>query len=471
MSDNDILNDILAHTDKGKLGKFIMEYAQDNEDFRAVFMEKCAPKPNSGSTRNKPEEDYVKIIQKAFANTDTKGKGRYRNDYDDIGFDAEDVREKLEPLLEKARFYCRYDNNEEAIRIAQNLIDTIPDYWDENFDDEGDVQVIYDEAIDLLEEMLNENLSDERKEFIFSWYEKVIGDKKHKYVGLNTSLEVLEDYFASDAVGGFGRVLRIIEQRIASSDDYDIGRAVLDKIELLDEHHRLKDVDQTIEQYLYYPDVRSIKLKRLMAANRYDDAIRLLEEGIAIARKKQAIGTVNAWRKELLSVYTQLNNHEKMVEITKALFVEGTEQRACYQSLKKITSKEEWHEMLVWILHHLPDSGFYNMTELKADIFVEHAMWDELWQLCRKGSIGIIRKYEKYLRPSYEKAIFSIYHQYVQQQAGITDKEAYKKVANTLNWMVMFEDGPAVVRQLVNQYRQMYKRRSYMMKELDRVNV
>jgi tetratricopeptide (TPR) repeat protein len=474
MSDNnDILNDMLAHTDKDKLNQFIREYASDNEDFLAVFMERFSPKPKSSATRKQPEEDYVKIIQKAFAGTENRRKSRYgyRNDFEDFGFDAEVVRVKLEPLLEKARFYSRHDNKEEAIRIAQKLIDTIPDYWDENFDYEGDVQVVYDEAIDLLEEMLKEKLSDEQKELIFSWYEKVIGDKKHAYVGLNTSLEALELYFASDAVGGFDRVLRIIDQRIAGSDEYDTERAVLDKIYLLVEHDRKEDAEQTIEQYLYNPGVRSIKLSRLMEAGLYDDAIRLLEEGIGIARKKQAIGTVNMWRKELLSVYTQLNNHEKMVEITKALFVEGSEQRACYQSLKKMTPKEAWPDMLVWILHQLTDRGFYNTNELKADIFVEHAMWDELWQLCRKGSIGLVRKYEKYLCPRYEKEVFTFYHQYVQQQATITDKEAYKRVADTLNRMILFDGGSPVVRLLVNQYRQTYKRRIYMMKELDRVNV
>ncbi|QRX64163.1 hypothetical protein JS578_02570 [Dysgonomonadaceae bacterium zrk40] len=195
---------------------------------------------------------------------------------------------KLEPLLEKARYYLRHDNREEAIHIAQNLIDTIPDYWDENFDYEGDVQVIYDEAIDLLEDILNDEPTTEQMELIFSWYEKVNGDKKHQYMGLNNSLEQLE---------------------------------------------------------------------------RYDDAIRLLQEGIEIAKEKKTMGTVNEWRKEL----------------------------------------------------------------------------------------------------------FSIYLQYVQQQATITDKEAYKRVGQTLIWMKSFEGGTAVVRQLINQFRETYKRRPYMMKELDRV--
>ncbi len=328
MESNDLLRDILIHTDTGKLKQFVNEYANDHADFRDVFLEKFSPKPKPkpGSKHKQPEEDYPRIIK-------------------------------------KARYYLRHDNREEAIHIAQNLIDTIPDYWDENFDYEGDVQVIYDEAIDLLEDILNDEPTTEQMELIFSWYEKVNGDKKHQYMGLNSSLEQLERYFAADAVGGFERVLRIVDKRIAISEEYEKQRAVVEKIYLLEENNREAAADQTIEQYLFFPDVRAIRLKRLLTAERYDDAIRLLQEGIEIAKEKKTMGTVNEWRKEL----------------------------------------------------------------------------------------------------------FSIYLQYVQQQATITDKEAYKRVGQTLIWMKSFEGGTAVVRQLINQFRETYKRRPYMMKELDRV--
>lgn len=62
MSNNDLLNDILAHTDKSKLNEFIREYARDNEAFRSVFMEKFSPKPKpeSGSKRKNPGKIMLK---------------------------------------------------------------------------------------------------------------------------------------------------------------------------------------------------------------------------------------------------------------------------------------------------------------------------------------------------------------------------------------------------------------------------
>ena len=471
MSNNDILNDILAHTGKSELDEFIKEYARDNKAFKNVFLEKFSPKPKSKSKREKPLEDYVKTIQKAFISSGINSRGRYRNNCEYFEFDAEAVGEKLEPLLEKARFYIRHDNKDEAILIAQKLIDTIPDHWDPDCDEDGDIQVIYDDAIDLLAEMLNEKLSNEQTEWILSWYEKTIGDKKHEYVGLNTSLEVLEQYFASHSADNFDRVLRIVNQRIMNARDYEKELAVLDKISLLKENNHVEDADNTIEEFLYYPRVRKIRLQRLQAEKQYDQAIELLQEGIEIAGKKQERGTINEWQKELFLVYKQLQNKEKMVEITKELFVQGNEQRAGYLVLKEITPKAEWDEVLTWILRNLPDRGYYGSSELKADIYVEHQMWGDLWKFCQKSSIEVVRQYEKYLRPQHEKEILNIYLKYVQHQAAITDKDAYKRVANMLNWMKAFEGGPAVVKKLVDLYRVTYKRRIYMMKELDRVIV
>ena len=80
-----------------------------------------------------------------------------------------------------------------------------------------------------------------------------------------------------------------------------------------------------------------------------------------------------------------------------------------------------------------------------------------------------IEKHEKLLRPKFNEEIFKIYLAYVERQATITDKDAYKRVADTLIRMKTFPGGREIVKQLVSKYRHQYKRRPYMMKELNRV--
>ncbi len=470
---NDTLIDILKHTGKAKLDDFIQEYAQGDATFKNAFIEKFSPKPKSDNPKKTPREDYMNIILNAFnSSTFSRPRNRYRGYYEDYGFDAEEVREILESLLEKARFYIRHENLNEAILIAQKLIEIIPDEWDANFDYEGDVQVMYDEAIDLLEEMLTENmLSNEQKESLFKWYEKESVNNKHEYVGLNTDLGVLEKHFTTGVEGGFERVLRMIEQRITNPNEYEKQQAVLEKIHLLEKHHHDEEAEKTIEEYLYFPDVRKIKLSRLLNHEQYDAAIQLINKGIKIAEKKNVPGIVRSWKESLLSIYERLDNREKIIEISKEMFTSGWEQKKYYHALKKITPKEEWDKMLEWILKNIYDigGGYFGINELKADIFVEQERWSDLLQLCRKDGVPSIMKYEKWLRPRYEKEILADYLRYVQQQATITDKEAYRSVADTLIRMKSFNGGMAIVKQLMSAYRQTYKRRPNMMKELDRV--
>ena len=121
--------------------------------------------------------------------------------------------------------------------------------------------------------------------------------------------------------------------------------------------------------------------------------------------------------------------------------------------LKRITPKADWKNMLQWILKSLGDGSYYGANNLKADILIEHKMWDDLWSLCQKGSISDIEKHEKLLRPKFDDEIFEIYVAQAERQAQVTDKDAYKRVADTLIRMKTFAGGKEIVKQLVSKYR------------------
>ena len=466
------LDDILNFTDEDKLIDFIKSYAQKDDAFNNALLEAFSPTQQADSKKEQPREDYASLIKNAFVGNSTSRRGRYGYyyEYDDIGFDAEATREQLETILEKARYYIKYKNIDEAIFIAQKMVEIIPDIWDENFDYEGDVQVMYDEAIDILESLLEQNLvSDEQKESLFGWYEQEIEDAKHEYVGLNTSLDSLGDYFLTGVEDAFKRTLQIIDRQIKASSDYTQEGLIEKKVYILYEFDHSEEADKVITKFLNIPRIRKIRLQQMLEKKEYPSAIKLIEDGIEIATKKNHSGTINSWNEELLAIYKLLGDKEKELELTKELFVKSNDRRKYYKMLQRITPQADWQEMLEWILKSLDNGFYYGMNNLKADILIEHKMWDDLWSLCQKGSISDIESHEKFLRPKFDEEIFKIYLAYVEKQATITDKDAYKRVASTLIRMKTFAGGKEKVKQLLSKYRQEYKRRPYMMKELDRV--
>ena len=466
------LDDILNFAEKDKLVDFIKSYAQKDAAFNKALLEKFSPTHQSQNKQEQPRENYVELIQNAFIGHSSRGSGRY--DYydhcDDYGFNAEDVKEDLKILLEKARFYIKYENIEEAIFIAQKMIETIPEEWDSDFDYEGDVQVIYDEAIYMLENLMKEQLlSDDQKESLFEWYEDEIEDGKHEHVGLNTSLDVLEEYFLRGVENGFERTLQIIDRQIETTSGYSQECLVEKKIHILNEFDQLEEADKMITDFLHIPRVRKIKLRQMLEKKEYLLAIDLINDGIEIAANKKNWGTIYSWKEELLLVYQLLGNKEKEMEMTKELFLQGNDRGKYYSLLKKITHTSDWNKMLEWILKSMDSSSYYGINDLKAKIFIEHRMWDRLWDLCKKGKVSDVERYEKHLRPQFDSDIFIFYLEYVKKEAEITHKNAYQNVANALIKMKTYMGGKELVKQLVDEYRSVYKRRSNMMKELNRV--
>lgn len=426
------LVDILNFTEKDKLVDFIKSYAKKDVAFNNALIERFSPNRQSDKKqKQQPHEDYVKLIQNAFVNHSSRRSGRYDyyNEYDDFGFDAEAVSEELDAVLEKARYYIKYENIAEAIFIAQKMIETIPDGWDQSFDYEGDVQVVYDEAIDLLESLLEQDLlSDEQKESLFDWYEQEIKDKKHADVGLNTSLDSLGNYFLTGVENGFDRTLQIIDQQIKASSDYTQEGLIEKKIHILHKFNQSEEANKVISDFLHFPQIRKIRLKEMIGINDCQSAIKLIDDGIKIAVKKNHWGTINSWKEELLTVYQLLGDKEKELELTKELFTQSNDKRKYYKILKRITPNADWQNMLEWILEFLGNGSHYGINILKAEILIEHKMWDDLWILCQKGSVTDIVRHEKYLRPKFDKEIFKRYLAYAERQAEITDKDAYKRV-------------------------------------------
>jgi hypothetical protein len=453
--------EILKYCNNVELQQFIIDYAAKNPEFEKAFMARFNPeKISSGS-----EENYVSDIESAFHNNMNRVGDRY-NRWDNFGFDACAVAEDLKPLLEKADYYLQNNNVGEAILICRALIETIPDEWkDEGEDEDGDVQVVYDASIDKLEKILAENrLSKTQKETLFEWYrEENKLTTKHEYVGLNTSLWILESYF-TDTPEMLQKNLGNIEERINNAgSEYKREDAAISKINLLQKVGMNDEAESAITEYIRFKDVRKLRLEKLIKEKRYADAIELIKAGIKIAIQEKHPGTVNSWKAELLSIYKLQNNLDKILSAAEELFYcEPSGSRKYYEELKKYTSEKDWPATLERLLSKM-DSGFFGFNDLKADIFIEHKMWDRLLALCEKSSAEKFEKYEKYLKPLYAKEIFDAYQKYVEKQALITDQNAYNNVGRVLKKMKEFEGGEEVVTQLLLKYREVYKRRKNMM--------
>lgn len=459
------ISEIIKHSDIDDLHQFIIDYANKNAESRQAFNAKFNPLKKSTGDK----KAYAAMVSAAFANNPFSSRGRYRN-WADYGFEAEGVREDLQLLLDKATWFIQAENFDEAILICQAMIETIPDEWEDQFDQEGDVQVMYDGAIDRLEEMLEQNLlTKTKKENLFQWYSRENRDKKHEYIGLNTNLQSLENYFTDTPVM-IDRTLSNIDGKINNAEsDYEQENAILNKIGVLQKINQHPKAEAVIDQYLDLRQIRELRLKTLIAKKKYAEAVALIKEGARIADKNMQPGIVTSWQEKLFEVHILQNDTRQALILAEELFHNNhNTKRKYYDYIKKHTSENNWPQTLERLLSKMSDS-YWGFNAFKADILIEHKMWDRLFALCLKAGTENLEHYEKYLKPVYAKELFDAFHKYVEQQATITDKSAYINVARVLKKIKHYDGGKEVVDALLKNYREIYKRRKNMMEELEGV--
>ena len=141
--------------------------------------------------------------------------------------------------------------------------------------------------------------------------------------------------------------------------------------------------------------------------------------------------------------------------------------RKYYNILKKETPPDIWSKKLEEILKILKNQSLFGVNKFKADILIDHNMIDELWIICKNLSSISVAEYEEYFKPKYNNEILGIYMNYIQEKALNANKEDYKTVAQFLKKVNTFKNGKFKADKLIKEFRIKYKRRPYMMKELD----
>lgn len=461
------LKEIIERTDSEAFKSWLLEYAKLDIQFEQALRDKFSPERMSGDKI----KDYPLLIRKAFSSNYLRTGNRYR-EWEDYGFDAYLVSVDLKEILKDFDYFINNENLEVAVQICKNMIEIIPEEWDEQFDYDGDVQVIYDEAIEKLEVLLDTQLlSNEEKDSLFRWYkEESKNADKHEYIGLNTSFDVLQSYFLSSEDMIAQNIEMLDEKILNASEGYYRERYIVDKIEILRSAGRTEEMQKTINQNLKLSKVRKIKLELLVEDNDYSQAIKLVEDGIDIANKKDYYGEVLDWKDELLKIYQKMNDKSNILKLAKELLLCGRDQDRFYAILKQLTPEEDWQNTITEIIQKLESStrtsGF---TYFKARVLIEHEMWYELFERCKKGGVYYVEEFEKYFRPQFDSELYTIYFNYLESQVIITNQQAYENVGRILDRLKSFDGGKEKVQELVSEYRITYKRRKNMMKVLDRV--
>lgn len=455
-----------------ELSRFICEYASTNQEFKTALLDRFITKELSKTSKDK---DYRKEIQKIFENSFQSKKSRYHNRYDDFSRDWETVFSQLDTLLEKGDFFLKLESLDDTIAIALQTLRSIGENYDDEllYDDDICASAYCEQAGDLILKVVQHPKTTQQQKTgilqelcqiarisIYDDYD--LYDIDDLMIQINLSIQTVDK--------ALELIDKLLEER---KDSYDLYQLVLRKVDLLLGQKEQEKADDTIRQYLYLSEIREMEVGKLMVHCRYDEAIRLLDEGIELSKKEEYDGTTGKWLKLKLKIFERTNRTSEVIDTCRLLFISGIEQLDYYHKLKALIPKEQWKKFLDGMMKETLFHDFFSFDgSVEAEIYVEEKEDERLFHLLsslRYNRLEGLMRYAHHLKDTYSEQLITAYTSllmdYAEQNIG---RKYYEFIARALLCMQKLDGGKEAVKQLAEEFRTKYRRRPAMMEELRR---
>lgn len=460
---------ILSFAEPSQLSDFVLEYASSHTDFKEALVQRFLPERQD----EKLSADYEQEIEACFESSSAYSRSSRYKRYYEPDIDWDEISGKLDGYLSKANLLFKHKSLNEAAVIALQILHSIgSNYIDGNLMDmdEGDVSYICELAGELLLEVVQHP---EASQIL----KKSILDKANQIA----SLDAYGEYCIYDmdelvqqitlSVQTKEEALLTLDQLISERQDhYELYKLVLSKVQLLQDLNRKDEADAILSQFLYLSEIRRREIEKLLDEKCYQRAIELLNEGMAIAEKNGNRGTLREWRKQLLSIYEAMHDVPEIIKICRLLFISENGELTYYHKLKSLIPSKNWNDYLAQLMRETTFSPYWGDRNNKADIFIEEKAYDSLYGLISTVDfrrLDALMHYAPSLNATHAPQILALFADdlrvYAEKNLG---RNHYVYIAKVLRVMLELQGGHAAVRQLMEEFRTLYKRRPAMMQEL-----
>lgn len=460
----------LSFIDTHELSQFVCEYASTNRAFKNAFLKRFIAREISTSSKKK---DYKAEIQKIFTSPYCRGRSRYYDRYNDSEHDWETVFNKLETLLEKADFFLKMDSLDNTIAIALQTLRSIGENYTDDllYDDDMCAPDCCEQAGELIQKVIKHpKATQQQKTDILQELCQI------------AKISIYRDYDIFDvdelmmqinlAILPAEKSLELIDKLLEEKkDSSDLPQWVLRKVDLLLKQKEQGKADETIRQYLYLSEIRKMEVEKLMSDCRYDDAIRLLDEGIEIVAKEGYKGRIEEWLTLKLKIYEMTDRTSERIATCRQLFVLGMDKLDYYHKLKALVPGNQWKRFLDEMMKETEFCSYFFLGDnVEAEIYVEEKDDARLFHLLSSAEydqLEALMRYAHHLKNTHSEQLIAIYNSllvnYAEQKIG---RKYYEYIVKVLLCMQKLNGGKQAVAKLVQEFRTVYKRRPAMMAEL-----
>jgi len=462
---------IISVIPENELRKFVKEYAAKDRDLRNAVMVRF-----SGYDSSDNRDKYVDIINGIFAAaSDRHGFIDYQHIYGAMG--------QVYDLLAKADEYIEEENYNEAFNIASAVAPACIEAIQSMDDSSGECGGAINDAFEIISKILCSDASAALKNETFDW---LLGEAENPDYDDYSCADELYPLLveAVDSPDRATRTLAFLDGQLKKtalkdgwSKEYHTKKFLGLKMDILIKTGQGEKTNQIIAENMDIPDFRKVEVDKHMAQSNFDEAIRLIREGISIAVKKDYAGVVKDWKEMLKDIYKKQNNVKELRTITKELYYSSGYEIKYYREYKSTFKKEEWGVELENIINsHKKDTKvalyhFQSVPSNLAAIYIEEKMWPELYGLLQKSpNIQSLLLYSNYLLKDYAPSLIPLYIDAIELAAErSSDRRGYQETASFILKMSKIPGGKEPARLLVARLIEKYNKRPAMKDELKKI--
>lgn len=443
---------LFAAVSSDELRSFVIQYAESDKNFKREFQVSFAEKNPAGG-----KAQYTKLIAQSLRSV--MGQYGFIN-YSHAGKAFRTVFN----LLDKATELLNRTNYNETWLIASAVVEQVSEVTGDIDDSDGMIGDSFDGAFNLITELAdNSAVPMSLKEQMFDWHKAEYPKDKYESYGNDRILDSMVDL--AEVTNRTGEIFPIIDSAIRKTTSrYELVSLLQQKAGLLKSLGRMAEYAGLVNENLHHSEFRKIKLAELLEQQLYNDAEKLIVEGIRISEEQKHSGTTREWKEQLLEIYIKSDQQEKYLILLRELFYVSN--RQYYPLLKQTIGPEKWPEELASIIVILKKSRM-NWNFL-YELYAAELMLRELLQLITQNAeFRLIKTYETYLLPKFPAEIMGLYERVCENYAVRANARGdYHELASMLKHVQKLDGGKQIVTKLLTTFREIYKRRPAMMDEL-----
>ncbi|MDP3912196.1 MAG: hypothetical protein Q8R96_00455 [Bacteroidota bacterium] len=318
---------------------------------------------------------------------------------------------------------------------------------------------------------------------VFDWLLQQMNNPDYDGYGCADGLESLifaEAKSGSELKKAYVLIDRLLEnasRKNGWSKEYQTKKYLQYKARLFQKEGKDTEANRIIDDNLYLSDFREIRVNKYLDERNFNEAIRLVKEGIIIAANNNQPDTGKRWKVKLLKICEQINHVEEEKKIALELFFGYNHEIQFYRKLKSIFSPDEWfierENIIKKLIDEKRNETYFteNFNQPLATVFIEEKLWDRLFDMVKQNpQIDTLVDYAGYLKSNYSDELIGFYKTAILDFGDSnTGRPAYRELAQYLEEMAKLDHGFPSTNELRSVLLVRHPYRSAMREELNKL--